>query len=70
MKIALMALLAIASIVLILSVLLQSGNSDGLSGSIAGGAEQLFGKKKDEEKLKAYLEEFDRLVKRYRSETG
>jgi preprotein translocase subunit SecG len=46
MKIALMALLAIASIVLILSVLLQSGNSDGLSGSIAGGAEQLFGKKK------------------------
>ena len=46
MKIALMALLSIASIVLILSVLLQSGNSDGLSGSIAGGAEQLFGKKK------------------------
>ncbi len=46
MKIALMALLAIASIVLILSVLLQSGNSDVLSGSIAGGAEQLFGKKK------------------------
>ena len=46
MKIALMALLAIASIVLILSVLLQSGNSNGLSGSIAGGAEQLFGKKK------------------------
>ena len=31
---------------LIISVLLQSGNSDGLSGSIAGGAEQLFGKKK------------------------
>ena len=30
MKIALMALLAIASIVLILSVLLQSGNSDGI----------------------------------------
>ena len=46
MKTALMLLLAIASIVLILSVLLQSGNSDGLSGSIAGGAEQLFGKKK------------------------
>ena len=42
----LMILLAIASIVLIASVLLQSGNSDGLSGSIAGGAEQLFGKKK------------------------
>ena len=46
MKIFLMILLAIASIVLIASVLLQSGNSAGLSGSIAGGAEQLFGKKK------------------------
>ena len=42
----LMVVLAICSIVLIASVLLQSGNSDGLSGSIAGGAEQLFGKKK------------------------
>ena len=42
----LMVLLALASIVLIASVLLQSGNSAGLSGSIAGGAEQLFGKKK------------------------
>ncbi len=41
-----MILLAISSIVLIASVLLQSGNSAGLSGSIAGGAEQLFGKKK------------------------
>ncbi len=46
MKTALMILLAIASIIIIASVLLQSGNSDGLSGSIAGGAEQLFGKKK------------------------
>ena len=43
---ALMILLAIDSVIVILSVLLQSGNSDGLSGSIAGGAEQLFGKKK------------------------
>lgn len=42
----LMVLMAIASIILIASVLLQSGNSAGLSGSIAGGAEQLFGKKK------------------------
>jgi preprotein translocase subunit SecG len=41
-----MILLAIASIVLIASILLQSGNSAGLSGSIGGGAEQLFGKKK------------------------
>ena len=46
MKSVLMILLAIASLILIASVLLQSGNSAGLSGSIAGGAEQLFGKKK------------------------
>jgi preprotein translocase subunit SecG len=42
----LMVVLVIASLVLIGSILLQSGNSAGLSGSIAGGAEQLFGKKK------------------------
>ena len=46
MKIFLMILLAVASLILIASVLLQSGNSAGLSGSIAGGAEQIFGKKK------------------------
>lgn len=46
MKTFLMILLAVSSIILIASVLLQSGNSAGLSGSIAGGAEQLFGKKK------------------------
>ena len=46
MKIFMMILLALCSIVLIASVLLQSGNSAGLSGSIAGGAEQLLGKKK------------------------
>ena len=46
MKIALMIVLLIASLVLIGSILLQSGNSAGLSGSIGGGAEQLFGKKK------------------------
>lgn len=46
MKIFLMILLALASLVLIASILLQSGNSAGLSGSIGGGAEQLFGKKK------------------------
>ena len=43
MKIFLMILLAVASLILIVSVLMQSGNSAGLSGSIAGGAEQLFG---------------------------
>lgn len=41
-----MVIMAIVSVVLILSVLLQEGNSDGLSGSIAGGAEQLFGEKR------------------------
>ena len=46
MKIALLIILAIASLALIASVLFQSGSSAGLSGSIAGGAEELFGKKK------------------------
>jgi preprotein translocase subunit SecG len=39
-------LLVIVSIALIIVVLLQSGKSAGLSGSISGGAEQLFGKQK------------------------
>jgi preprotein translocase subunit SecG len=39
-------LLALASLILIASILLQSGKSAGLSGAIGGGAEQLFGKKK------------------------
>ncbi|CUH94343.1 putative membrane protein [Propionispora sp. 2/2-37] len=37
---------AIVSIALILSVILQSGKGGGLSGSIAGGAETMFGGKK------------------------
>lgn len=41
-----MILLAVASIAVIASVLLQSGSSSGLSGTITGGAEQLLGKKK------------------------
>lgn len=48
MKMVLMILLLLASIILIASILLQSGNSAGLSGSISGGAEQLFGKKKSQ----------------------
>ncbi|MBQ8151233.1 MAG: preprotein translocase subunit SecG [Firmicutes bacterium] len=48
MSLALKIILAIASVVLILSILLQSSNSAGLSGSIGGGAEQLFGKKKSQ----------------------
>ncbi|MEI4789337.1 preprotein translocase subunit SecG [Bacillus sp. FJAT-53060] len=39
-------LLVIVSIALIIVVLLQSSKSDGLSGAISGGAEQLFGKQK------------------------
>jgi preprotein translocase subunit SecG len=39
-------MLLVACVVMIASVLLQQGNSAGLSGSIGGGAEQLFGKKK------------------------
>ena len=45
MRIALMVIQYIVCITLIVSVLLQPGRSAGLSGSIAGGAEQLFGKK-------------------------
>ena len=41
-----MIILLVSSVILIVSILLQSGNSDGLSGSIAGGAEQLFGEKR------------------------
>lgn len=43
---ALMVVLAVSSVVLIVSILLQSSNSDGFAGAIGGGAEQLFGKKK------------------------
>ncbi|HHZ16772.1 MAG TPA: preprotein translocase subunit SecG [Peptococcaceae bacterium] len=46
MKTAFIILQVIASLGLIATVLLQSGKSAGLSGSIAGGAETLFGGKK------------------------
>ena len=46
LKIILMILYIIMCIGVIASVLMQSGKSAGLSGSIAGGAEQIFGKKK------------------------
>ena len=48
MGIALKIVLAVVSVVLIISILLQSSNSAGLSGSIGGGAEQLFGKKRSQ----------------------
>lgn len=46
MKTVIIILQVIASLGLIATVLLQSGKSAGLSGSIAGGAETIFGKKK------------------------
>ncbi|RFA35528.1 preprotein translocase subunit SecG [Virgibacillus dokdonensis] len=39
-------LLVIDGLIMIILVLLQSGKSEGLSGAISGGAEQLFGKQK------------------------
>lgn len=52
-------IVVLASLVLIASVLLHSGKSAGLSGSIAGGAEQLFGKQKG----RAYDDLLDRVTK-------
>ena len=46
MTLALKIILLIASIVRIISILLQESKSAGLSGAIGGGAEQLFGKKR------------------------
>lgn len=48
-------LLVLISVGLIASVLLQSGTSAGLSGSIAGGAETFFGKKKGIDELLSKL---------------
>ena len=48
MSIALKIVLALVSVILTISILLQSSNSAGLSGSIGGGAEQLFGKKRSQ----------------------
>lgn len=42
----LMIVLIVDAIAMVVTVLLQSGRSAGLSGAITGGAEQLFGKKK------------------------
>ncbi|SHK27852.1 preprotein translocase subunit SecG [Paramaledivibacter caminithermalis] len=59
MKILFMVLQVIASLILIGSILLQSGKSAGLSGSIGGGAEQLFGK----QKARGYDEMLSRVTK-------
>ncbi|MEA1975605.1 MAG: preprotein translocase subunit SecG [Bacillota bacterium] len=52
-------ILVISSIVLIASILLQSGKTAGLSGSIGGGAEQIMGKNK----ARGYDKVFDRITK-------
>jgi len=46
LRLAIIIIYVTVCISLIASVLLQSGRSAGLSGSIAGGAQTLFGKKK------------------------
>lgn len=51
--------LVLASLVLIASILLQSGKSAGLSGSIGGGAEQIWGKNK----ARDYDDKFDKVTK-------
>ncbi len=38
--------LVVVSILLVIVIILQPGKSNGLSGAISGGAEQLFGKQK------------------------
>ncbi len=52
-------LLIISGLILIASILMQSGKSAGLSGSIGGGAEQLFGK----QKARGYEAMFERVTK-------
>lgn len=51
MRTALTVIQVIVALGLISTILLQSGRSAGLSGSIAGGAETLFGKKKGLDEL-------------------
>ena len=46
MQIALTIVQIVITVALIITVLMQSGKTQGLSGSIAGGAETFFGKNK------------------------
>ncbi|WP_099224559.1 MULTISPECIES: preprotein translocase subunit SecG [Listeria] len=46
MNTVLTVLLIIVSVLLVIVIILQPGKSNGLSGAISGGAEQLFGKQK------------------------
>ncbi len=49
----------LSCLVLIVSILMQSGSRAGLSGSIGGGAEQIWGKQKG----RTYDELFDKITK-------
>ncbi len=53
------AILILCCFVLIASILMQSGKSAGMSGSIGGGAEQIFGK----QKARGYDVIFDKITK-------
>jgi preprotein translocase subunit SecG len=61
-KIIFLVLQVITALGLIFTVLMQEGKSAGLSGSIAGGADMIFGKKKGVDelfaKITAYLAAF------------
>lgn len=59
MDVVLNVLLIVSSLILIASILLQSGKSAGLSGAIGGGAEQLWGKNK----ARDYDAKFDKITK-------
>lgn len=55
LKIIVLILQILCALGLIATVLLQSGKSAGLSGSIAGGSEAIFGKKKGVDELFAKI---------------
>lgn len=55
LKIIVLILQTLCALGLIATVLLQSGKSAGLSGSIAGGSEVIFGKKKGVDELFAKI---------------
>ncbi len=59
MDVVLNVLLIVSSLILIASILLQSGKSAGLSGAIGGGAEQIWGKNK----ARDYDAKFDKITK-------
>ncbi|MDD4802113.1 MAG: preprotein translocase subunit SecG [Syntrophomonas sp.] len=65
-KTILLVLQVICALGLIFTILMQEGKSAGLSGSIAGGADMIFGKKKGVDelfaKITAYLATFFLLI--------